>query len=123
PASMAADDDNGTSDTTTHSVPVNNVAPTVTFSAANDTTVNEGTTHTYNYSISDPGNDTVSSVSTSCDSPHGTKVALSDNNGNTSGSFQCTFPDGPDTADLTASATDSDGATGATAHQDRKSVV
>src|SRR5205814_919480 len=61
--SVTVTDKNGGSDTETFSVHVNNVAPTVTFSAANDTTVNEGTTHTYNYSISDPSNDTVSSVS------------------------------------------------------------
>ena len=110
-------DKNGGVGDTTFSVHVNNVAPTVTFSAANDQSVNEGSTHTYTYTISDPGQDTISSVSTSCDSPHGSKVAASDSNTNTSGSFQCTFPDGPDTADLTASATDSDGATGNTAHQ------
>jgi hypothetical protein len=99
------------------SVHVNNVAPTVTFSAADDQSVDEGSTHTYTYTISDPGQDTVTSVTTSCDPPHGTKVALSDLHTNTSGSFQCTFPDGPDNADLTASATDSDSDTGNTAHQ------
>jgi hypothetical protein len=97
---------------------VANVAPTVTFSAANDTSVNEGAAeHTYSYSISDPGADTVSAVATSCDPPHGQKVAGSDTNTDTSGSFKCTFADGPDDADLTAAATDSDGATGASAHQ------
>ena len=90
------------------SVTVNNVAPTVTFSAANDTTVNESgvTEHTYSYTISDPGLDTITAVSTSCDPPRGVKVAASDTNTNTTGSFKCTFPDGPATADLTANATD-----------------
>src|SRR5207248_4720208 len=82
------------------------------FSAANDTTVNEGTTHTYNYTISDPGQDTVTSVSTSCDSPHGTKEPKSARLDNTHRSIPYTVPDCTDTADLTANATDSDGATG-----------
>jgi len=99
-------------------VSIHNVAPTVSFSAGNATSVNEGATeHTYSYTISDPGNDTVQSVATSCDPPDGQKVAGSDTNTNTSGSFKCTFPDGLASADLTAAATDSDGATGATAHQ------
>ena len=42
-------------------VHVNNVAPTVTLSAGNDLSVNESSTtqHTYSYTISDPGQDTV----------------------------------------------------------------
>ena len=44
---------------------VNNVAPTVTLSGSNDLTVDEGSTHTYSYTISDSGQDTVSSVTTS----------------------------------------------------------
>ena len=111
------DSDTDTGNTADQAVHVSNVAPTVTFSLANDQSVNEGTTHTYNYTITDPGQDTVQSVSTSCDSPNGNKVTLSDTNNDTSGSFQCSFPDGPATADLTASATDSDGDTGNTAHQ------
>ena len=106
------------SDSETFSVYVNDVAPTVTFSALNDTTVDEGATHhTYSYTISDPGNDAITGVVTSCNPPSGVKVTGSDTNTNTSGSFKCTFPDGPATADVTATATDSDTITGATAHQ------
>src|SRR5437763_1852323 len=82
------------------------VTPTVTLSAANDLSVDEGSTHTYSYTISDPGVDTVTSVSTSC-GINGTKVALTDTNDNGSGSFKCTFPDGPNSSTVSASATDS----------------
>src|SRR5204862_1932821 len=47
------------------SVQVNNVAPTVMLSSTNDLSVNEGSSHTYSYTISDPGQDTVQSVTTS----------------------------------------------------------
>src|SRR5205823_4095407 len=96
-----------------HTVHVNNVAPTVTLSNTNDLNVNEGSTqHTYSYSISDPGVDTVSAVTTSCGA-NGTKVLNSDTNTDTSGSFKCTFPDGSSTTTsvVSASATDSDGDT------------
>ena len=116
-SAAATDSDGATGATATQSVSVTNVAPTVTFSAGNDQSVPEGQTRTYNYSISDPGQDTVTAVATSCDPPQGTKVPSSDTNTNTAGSFQCTFPDGPATAVLSAAATDSDGATGATATQ------
>src|ERR671939_1392004 len=47
---ITANDGNGGVATTTFSLTVNNVAPTVTFAVGNDTSVNEGTTvHTYNY--------------------------------------------------------------------------
>src|SRR6185436_196810 len=115
----ATDSDLDTGATAHQSVTVNNVAPTVTFSALNDTTVNESgvTEHTYSYTIFDPGLDTISSVSTSCDPPRRVKVGASDTKTNTAGSFKCTFPDGPATADLTANATDSDLDPGAAAHQ------
>jgi hypothetical protein len=110
--------DGNDSDSDSIEVTVANVAPTVTFSATNDTSVDEGAAaHTYSYTIFDPGADMVSAVSTSCDPPEGEKVSGSDTNTNTSGSFQCRFPDGPAAADLTGAATDSDGETGATAHQ------
>ena len=41
---------------------VNNVAPTVTLAAGNDLSVNEGTTHTYGFTVTDPGQDTFSVV-------------------------------------------------------------
>jgi PKD domain len=102
---------------TTFSLTVANVAPTVTFSLANDLSVDEGSAqHTYAYTISDPGNDTVSSVTTTCGAS-GVKVPASDTNTNTAGSFACTFSDGPAFSTISASATDSDGSAGAAATQ------
>jgi hypothetical protein len=114
--SVKVTDKNGASDTETFAVAVANVAPTVALSASNDTAVDEGSTHTYSYSISDPGADTVSSVQTSCGA-NGDKVAGSDANTDTAGSFKCTFPDGPASSTVSASATDSDGDTGAAGTQ------
>src|SRR5205085_1350782 len=111
-SASATDSDGATGAADTQSVTVNNVAPTVTLAAGNDLSVNEGSTHTYSYTISDPGQDTVTAVTTSC-SGTGTKVPGSDSHDNSSGSFQCTFADGPNTSTVSASATDSDGATGA----------
>ena len=90
--------------TQSNTVTIQNTAPTVTLAAANDLTVNEGSTHTYSYTISDPDGDTIASVSTSC-GLHGTKSNPS--NTNAAGQFDCTFPDGPDSSTATAQATDS----------------
>ena len=109
--------DGTTTRQTTFALTVDNVPPTVTLAAGNDISVDEGATeHTYSYTISDPGADTVSSVSTGCGA-EGTKVPGADTNTNTSGSFKCTFDDGSGTSTVGASATDSDNATGATATQ------
>jgi hypothetical protein len=108
-------DKNGASDTKSFTVDVTNVAPKVTLSTANDRSVNEGTTHTYSYSISDPGQDAVQSVQPDCGG-RGTLVSGSSTNDNSSGSFQCSFADGlsPATATtVSVSAKDSDGETGA----------
>src|SRR5439155_13492859 len=108
----ATDSDSATGDADTQTVTVHNVAPTVTLSVSNDLSVNEGSTHTYSYTISEPGQDTVTSVTTSC-SGTGAKVAGSDSFTNSGGSFQCSFADGPNSTTVSAAATDSDGATGA----------
>ncbi len=114
---ITANDGAGGSTTTTFSLTVNNVAPTVALSAGNDLSVNEGAAeHTYSYTISDPGADTLSSVSTSCGA-NGAKVSGSDTNTNTSGSFKCTFADGPNNSTVSVQATDSDSAAGNTATQ------
>src|SRR5207247_6477842 len=110
----ATDSDDDTGAAATQSVTVANVAPTVTLVAGNDLSVNEGSTHTYSYTISDPGLDTVSSVATSCGG-NGTKSNAS--NTNTSGSFDCSFPDGPAGSSVSAQATDSDGDAGNSASQ------
>ena len=64
------DSDNANSNTATQTVTIANVAPTVRLSATNDLLVNEGTQHTYSYTVSDPGIDTFSVVSVSCVPPH-----------------------------------------------------
>src|SRR5207247_4960258 len=52
--------------TADQTVTVNNVAPTVALSAANDLSVDEGSQHTYSFSVSDPGVDTFTVESVSC---------------------------------------------------------
>jgi Galactose oxidase, central domain len=109
--------DETATDTDSLSVTVANVAPTVAFTAGPTTADESGVTeHTYSYSISDPGDDTITSVSTSCGTG-GVKVADSDANNNTTGTFKCRFPDGPATPTVTAQATDSDGEAGNTAQR------
>src|SRR5207247_10548260 len=56
---QATDSDNDAGNTASQSVSIANVAPTVTLSNTNDLSVNEGSTHTYRYTISDPGQDAV----------------------------------------------------------------
>jgi hypothetical protein len=98
-------------------VTVKNVPPMVTFATSNDTTVSEGTTvHTYNYTLSDPGQDVIASVATDC-GDHGAKVARSDSHTDAVGSFQCTFPDGPANSTVTAQAMDDEGGVGSPAAQ------
>ena len=67
-------------------------------------------THTYSYTVTDPGQDT-HTITTACGA-NGAKVAGSDtyNVGTGVGSFQCFFADGPATTNVTATVTDSDGA-------------
>src|SRR5439155_7398598 len=60
----------------TSNVTIANTASTVTLSGANNLSVNEGSTQTYSYSISDPDGDAIASVNTSCGA-NGTKVAAS----------------------------------------------
>jgi Ca2+-binding RTX toxin-like protein len=92
-----------------------NVAPEVVLSVLNDTSVNEGTTHTYDFTIGDPGDDTITGVTVSCGT-NGTQVGAATFT-NSSGSFQCQFADGPASSDVSAGATDSDNANGAAATQ------
>jgi hypothetical protein len=114
-SAQGTDSDGAASNTAERGVTVNNVAPAVAFTAGPATVDESGVSQrTYSYSITDPGNDTINSVNTSCGA-NGTKVAGSDTNDNTSGSFKCIFPDGPASSTVTAQATDSDGAAGSTA--------
>lgn len=101
---VVVDDGHGHTVTRTLNVDETNVAPTTTLTGA--TAANEGDTRTYTYAISDPGNDT-QTPTTSCGA-NGTK------SNEAAGTFDCTFPDGPASSDVTASSTDSDGAVGNT---------
>ncbi len=113
PASSAvsvqvSDSDGANSNTATQTVTINNVAPTVTLSAGNDLTANEGTQHTYSFSVTDPGADTFSVVAVSCGANGGqvgstTTTAFG-------GSFDCSFPDGPASSIVSVQVQDSDGA-------------
>src|SRR5439155_194847 len=108
-----SDADTGAADTQT--VHVANVAPTVVLDAGNDLNVSEGSTqHTYSYSISDPGHDTIRPDTTHCATSYA-KVALQDQNTHTTGSFYCTFADrsAPPTSPTRRSADLSDADTGA----------
>ena len=109
-----SDGDPGAADT--QDVTINNVAPTVTLDPGNDLIVDEGTNHTYAFSISDPGDDTVTAVTVSC-GLNGSQVGLATFT-DTSGSFVCSFPDGDASSTVSASATDSDGDPGAADTQD-----
>src|SRR5439155_23421286 len=96
--------DNSDARTNTFSVHLNNVAPTVTLTGAQS--VNEGTTYTYSYAVSDPGSETFSRDAQSC----GAGGTLSNGNLNPAtgaGSFDCNWDDGP--ASKSASVTVSDG--------------
>ena len=106
-------DTNGTglSGQATFTVTVTNVAPTTTFFSG-DLTVDESdtATHTYVFSIFDPGADTIVGTGTSC-GVGATQVGPTTFT-NTSLTFTCKFPNGPSDPSLQANATDSDIATG-----------
>ena len=74
-----------------------NVAPTV--AVTGDDTADEGDTKTYGYTVTDP--DDTPTVTTSC-GDYGTK------SNEDSDSFDCTFPDGPNTSTVSVSADDGD---------------
>ena len=87
-----------------------NVAPTAHLSGPGS--VDEGSTHTYSFTVTDPGFDTFT-VNTPAYPDCGTggnyvAGSLATNLGG--GSFDCTFPDGPTTTDVKIRVTDSDGA-------------
>src|SRR5206468_2054318 len=111
-SASATDSDHDTGNLDTQTVTIHNVAPTVTLSASNDLSVDEGSTHTYSFAISDPGQDSVQSVAVDCGT-NGVQVG-SATHSDSSGSFDCRFPDGPSSSTVSASATDSDSAAGNT---------
>ena len=82
--------------------------PTIALTGA--ASADEGDTKTYSYLVTDPGVDD-HTWTTACGA-NGTKVLGSDsyNAVDGTGSFQCFFPDGDTTTNVTATVTDSDGA-------------
>ena len=88
-----------------------NVAPTVVLTGADEVT--EGTTHTYTFTVNDPGDDTFTVVAGFPDCDAGATntacwsgLAAAHRYG---GSFKCSFPDGDATATVTIKVDDSDG--------------
>ena len=106
---QATDSDNAAGNTASRPVTVTNVAPTVTLTGLDE--VVEGSTHTYSFTVSDPGMDTftLDAGYPTC-GLNGTLVAGSLNVTAAGGSFQCTFPDGPASTSVVVKVTDSDGA-------------
>ena len=91
------------------SVHVNNVAPTVTFTTA-PATANEGDTKTYTYSVTDPGSldtFTVDATYPKC-GLHGT-ISGTPTVTASGGSFDCSFPDGPNSSTVAIKVTDNNG--------------
>src|SRR5205085_4181883 len=111
-SASATDSDGATGNTDSQSVTVANVAPTVVLNGAAN--VDEGSTHTYTFTVSDPGDDTflASSGYPDCDTggSNGTLVPGSYAPTATGGSFDCNFPDGPSSANVKMKVADSDGA-------------
>ena len=105
---ITATDIAGATDDAQFSLTVNNVKPSI--SLTGDATADEGSTHTYGFTVTDPGQDT-HTITTGCGA-NGAKVTDSDTYapGTGLGSFQCFFADGPATTNVTATVTDSDGA-------------
>jgi hypothetical protein len=109
------DSDDAASNTATQTVTVANVSPTVTLAATNDVSVNEGTQHSYGFSVADPGADTFSVVAVSCGA-NGSQVGTTSTTA-AGGSFVCSFPDGPATSVVSVQVKDSDNAVSNTATQ------
>ncbi|MGB3634178.1 MAG: Ig-like domain-containing protein, partial [Rubrobacteraceae bacterium] len=96
------------SNTASQSVAVANVAPTVTLSGP--ATANEGETKSYDFTVTDPGQDTPSVRGGFPDcGTGGTFVSGSLQTGATAGSFQCRFPDGPSSPTVRMQVADEDG--------------
>ena len=87
------------------SVTVDNVAPTVTLTGPSP--VAEGSTNTYNYTTNDPGTETFSRDAQSCDG--GTLSGATFNPANGTGSFDCTYADGPSSHNPSVTVSDGDG--------------
>jgi hypothetical protein len=114
--SVSADDGDGGSDSDSHAVTVNNVAPQVAFTNA-PASASEGDTKTYQFTVNDPGDDTYSAPSGYLTCGSGASLvsgsfSVGGNSGSKNGSFQCDFPDGPSSPTVSIRFTDSDGDSG-----------
>ena len=92
-------DDGDASDSDEIDVTIANVAPTVVLTGADS--VDEGDTESYSYTLNDPGDDPNPVVTEDC----GDDGTLSNS---ASQSFDCTFPDGPNSSTVSVSANDGD---------------
>ena len=91
-----------------HDVHVDNVKPSISLSGPD--TANEGDTETYTFLVIDPGVNDTQTITVDCGA-NGAQVGLTDYNPlDGMGSFDCFFADGPATTNVTATVTDSDGA-------------
>lgn len=90
--------------TTTFSLTVNNVAPTITLQNSFPNPVEGSDVYTYSYSVSDPGRPEGINVTFDCGS-NGVKLTALQ-----FGQIRCSFPNGPSSSVLSVTATDSDGA-------------
>jgi hypothetical protein len=101
-----------------------NTAPAVALDAGNDLSVNEGTAHTYVFSITDPDSGDSWSFASGYPScgDNGTLVSgsASISSSEPKGSFRCTFADGPKTSDVKVKVKD---AAEALSTEDKQSVA
>jgi hypothetical protein len=111
-SARATDDDGDTGRADEATVDVANIAPVVHLDG--DTTASEGTTHTYTFTVADPGDDTwhAADQTPDCDADGSTGMLLegsytTDDEG---GSFRCSFPDGPANPRVRMKVADEDGA-------------
>ena len=100
------DSDGEDSNIDTISVTIANVAPVVTLNSPSST--DEGNTEFYSFTTVDPGDDTFVLLSQSCGA-NGTLSNDSFTAATGAGSFDCTFPDGPNSSDVSVQVEDSDG--------------
>jgi hypothetical protein len=105
---QVSDPQGADSNIATRAVTVANVAPAI--SLGGPATAEEGDTKTYTFAVTDPGAD--DHIVTSACGAHGDNVTGSENYNSSTmeGSFQCRFPDGPATSNVTAGVKDSDDA-------------
>jgi large repetitive protein len=103
----ATDGNGGSSPTRSDQVTVGNTAPTLTITGA--ATANEGQLKHYEFSSSDPDTESFSLTAASCGA-HGVRTGLTFDSGTGSGSFDCTYKDGPKASVVEARVTDSRGA-------------